>query len=200
MGRLSLVLTQQNFHRLRFFSAHRPGAFGVHQNGYIEQLFPTKVLQWFMCGVWLYDGANTGHVAAGWGFADAVTLGNTVAVRVVSHRGATAPTREALRLAHKNISIASAVAERLTGYAFIPSFFPGRKFLSRICVRGTTTTHENGEPGQYRDRLQGCLLFPARATAKFWPLAPYHPNCHDAGGVQPALPKACSRCHGCFWS
>ncbi|UJD95382.1 hypothetical protein FS593_14270 [Lelliottia amnigena] len=37
--------------------------------------------------MWLYDGANTGHVAAGGGFADAVTLGNTVAARVVSHRG-----------------------------------------------------------------------------------------------------------------
>lgn len=80
-------------------------------------------------GAWYYDGENTGHVAAfpatvvdtigagdshaggtlaglaaGWGFADAVALGNAVAAWVVSHRGGDcAPTREALLLAHKDI-------------------------------------------------------------------------------------------------
>lgn len=65
--------------------------------------FPATVLDSIGAGD-SHAGGTLAGLAAGWSLPDAVMLGNAVAAWVVSHRGGdSAPTREALLLAHKHV-------------------------------------------------------------------------------------------------
>ena len=71
-------------------------------SGYVPA-FPATVVDTIGAGD-SHAGGTLAGLAAGWRLADAVTLGNAVAARVVSHRGGDcAPTREALLLAQRRI-------------------------------------------------------------------------------------------------
>ncbi len=127
MGRLSLVPTQQNFHRLRFFSVHRAGAFGVQQTVklfrhspqrtsmiYLQRVVIRQRKHWIChCELGLCLYSRTGK------YMSSVTLVATA------------------RLAHKHISSASAVAERLTGYMLVPSLY----LRPKILIQGICSWH-----------------------------------------------------------